>query len=334
MNNKDISRAERMEIGILLQKEYSLRAIARALKRSPNTISREIRKNSVNGGYDPIKAHNKARLRKRMRRLQWSKISEYPDLESFVIEKLGCHWNPDEIAGYLKRNEKRYPWRISKTAIYEWLKTARGERYDACLYSGRRGRRRKKLKGKRFVIPNRADITSRFLGADNRSRYGHWETDTIAGRRGTRGTVKTAYERKTRLVMARKVESMKPEKHAEAEQDIFSMVAAISIARDNGFENRYHERVGVPSFFCRPYSAWQKGGVENANKMIRRYLPKGTDFDSISREDLDYIVSIINGKPRKILGYRSALEVARTAGIIKGEVSQFRGEFTCQRMAL
>src|SRR3989338_5442063 len=135
MNNKDLSRAERLEIGILLGKDYSLRAIARVLKRSPNTISYEIRKNSVNGEYDPVKAHNKARLRKRMRRFQWSKISENPDLERFVIEKLCLHWNPDEIAGCLKRNEKHYPWRISKTAIYKWLKTTRGERYDVHLYS-------------------------------------------------------------------------------------------------------------------------------------------------------------------------------------------------------
>lgn len=317
MMNKDLSRAERMEIGILIQKGYSFRAVSRVLKRSPNTISYEIRKNSANGSYDSVKAHAKARLRKRMRRLQWSKISEYPDLERFVIEKLGSHWNPDEIAGYLKRNEKHYPWRISKTAIYEWLKTARGERYDIHLYSRRRGKRRKKSKGKRAVIPNRVDITSRFLGADNRSRYGHWETDTIVGRRGTRGGVKTAYERKTRLVIARKVEGMKPEEHMKTERDIFSVVKAISITRDNGFENRFHERVGIPSFFCRPYAAWQKGGVENGNKMIRQYLPKGTDFDSVSQEELDHIVFIINQKPRKILGYRSALEVARAAGIIK-----------------
>jgi IS30 family transposase len=321
MNNKDISRAERLEIGILVEKGYSLRAIARVLKRSPNTISYEIRRNSVNGKYDPVKAHNKARFRKRMRRLQWSKISESPELEKFVIEKLICHWNPDEIAGYLKRNKSRYPWYISKTAIYKWLKTVRGERYDVHLYSRRKGRRRKKSKSKRVVIPNRVDITRRFLGADNRSRYGHWEDDSIISKRGTRGGAKVAYERKARFIVARKVESMKPEEHAEVERDIFSHVKTRSITRDNGFENRFHERVGIPSFFCRSYSAWQKGGVENANKMIRRYLPKGTDFDSVSQEDLDYIVSIINGKPRKILGYRSALEVARAAGIIKDEVS-------------
>ena len=110
---------------------------------------------------------------------------------------------------------------------------------------------------------------------------------------------------------------MRPDEHAEAERALFSGVKALSVTRDNGIENRYHERVGVRSFFCRPYASWQKGGVENANKMIRRYFPKGTDFSSVTVEALDRIVFIINSKPRKILGYRSALEVAHGAGIIK-----------------
>lgn len=314
---KDISRAERFEIGILLEKEYSLRSIARALGRSHNTVSYEVRTNSVSGCYDPLKAHAKARVRKRMRRFQWSKIVEYPDLERFIILRLKEHWNPDEIAGCLRRHRREYPWHISKTAIYEWLRTARGERYCVCLYSQRKRVRRRKSKGQKAAIPNRADITKRFRGAEHRSRYGHWEADTILGRRGTHGGLKTIYERKARLVMARKVESMRPEEHASVEQDMLSQVKAKSVTRDNGLEHRAHEFVGIPSFFCRPYASWQKGGVENANKMIRRYFPKGTDFSQVSQGMVDHIISIINRKPRKILGYRSALEVACAAGIIQ-----------------
>ena len=122
----DLTRAERLEIGILVRKKYSIRSVAREMKRSPNTISYEIRGNSTNGVYDPIKAHRKARLRKRMRRQEWSKIEKDQNLKLFIIKKLKEHWNPDEIAGYLKRTKKeRY---VSKTALYEWLRTARGER--------------------------------------------------------------------------------------------------------------------------------------------------------------------------------------------------------------
>lgn len=312
----DLSRAERLEIGILLAKRYSFRAIARALGRSPNTLSYEVRENSTKGVYDPLKAQAKARLRKRLRRLEFSKIEQSPDLKQFVIAKLAEHWNPDEIAGFIRRRRKRYPWYVSKTAIYKWLRTSRGERYCGYLYSKRKRIKRRKAKAKRVIIPNRVDIAKRFKGADNRTRFGHFESDTLMGKRGTSGGLKTGYERKARLVLARKVINMKPVHHAETEQRLFSSVKAASVTRDNGIENRNYEEVGIPSFFCRAYASWQKGGVENANKMIRRYFPKGTDFREVPQSEVDHVVSVINGKPRRILGYRTALEVARAAGII------------------
>lgn len=323
---KDLSRTERLEIGILLEKRYSLRAIARSLDRSPNTISYEVRENSTSGRYEPIKAHAKAHLRKRMRRLMFAKIEEYPALKRFIVERLAEHWNPDEIAGFLKRHRKEYPWYVSKTAVYEWLRTSRGERYCIHLYSKRkRVRRRKGKKTKRVMIPNRVDIAERFKGADHRTRFGHLEDDTLMGRRGTPGGLKTGSERKSRLVLARKVMNMKPVHHATVEKKMLAPVSVKSVTRDNGIENKDHERVGIPSFFCRPYASWQKGGVENANKMIRRYFPKSTDFRAVSQSEVDRVVFIINRKPRKILGYRSALEVALKAGIIKDESVLIQG---------
>ena len=323
---KDLSRAERLEIGILLGKGYSLRAVSRVLARSPNTISYEVRENSTNGIYEPLKAHAQARLRKRMRRLEFAKIEESPALKRFVIGRLTEHWNPDEIAGYLKRHRKAYPWYVSKTAIYEWLRTLRGERYCIHLYSKRkRVRRRKGKKTKRVMIPNRIDIARRFVGANNRTRYGHHERDTLLGKRGTAAHLKTGVERKSRLVGGRKVIGMRPKAHTEAERGLGEEVYVVSVTRDNGIENKDHEAVGVPSFFCRPYASWQKGGVENANKMIRRYFPKGTDFRTVRQSEIDRVVSIINRKPRKILGYRSALEVALKAGIITNKSVLIQG---------
>ena len=316
----NLSRAERLEIGILFGKGYSLRGVARVLRRSPNTLSYEMCENRTKGVYDPLKAHAKARLRKRMRRLEFSKIEALPALKRFVIEKLRAHWNPDEIAGYLKRHRQQYPWYVSKTSLYEWLRTARGERYCAFLYSKRKRIRRRKKKGaKRTIIPNRVALSARPAGATNRTRYGHCEVDTIVGRKGTHGGVKTCYERKSRLVWARKVRNMRPVHHTEVERIFTAQICCKSITRDNGIENKYHEMLGVLSFFCDAYASGQKGGVEHANKMIRRYFPKGTDFRSIRQSEIDRVVSIINKKPRRILGYRSALEVATKAGIIKNK---------------
>lgn len=316
MTNKgDLTRAERLEIGILLEKGYSHRAIGRALSRGHNTVSYEIQKNSVLGRYDPLKADAKARVRKHYRKLEWSKIEANQDLQRFVIEKLSAYWNPDEIAGYLKRTkEEAY---VSKTAIYEWLRTSRGERYCELLYSKRKRVKKQKLKAKRVLIQNRVGIACRSVGATNRSRGGHWERDTITSRRGTAGGLATAQERKSRLVVASKVESMRPVEHLKADQSMFENMKTLSISRDNGIENREYEALGIPSFFCDPYSSWQKGGVENANKMIRRYFPKGTDFNEVLQEEIDAAVQMINEKPRKILGYRSALEEAVRLSIIK-----------------
>ncbi len=314
-NKGDLARAERLEIGILLEKKYSLRAIARALSRSPNTISYEIRENSTLGIYDPLKADAKARVRKHYRKLEWSKINANPALEQKVIEKLEAHCNPDEIAGWLKRVE-RYGY-VSKTAIYDWLRTSRGERYCEHLYSKQKGVKKRKPKAKRVLIPNRIGISKRSLGATNRSRGGHWERDTMVGRKGTRGGVATAQERKTRLITAQKVESMRPGEHLAADRTMFQEMKALSVSRDNGIENRDHEQLAIPSFFCDPYSSWQKGGIENANKMLRRYFPKGTDFSLVLQREIDRAVRLINEKPRRILGYRSSLEEAARLGIIR-----------------
>ncbi len=314
---EDLSRVERLEIAILLVRRYSLRAIARSLKRGHNTVSYEVKVNQVNGVYDPLKADAKARLRKRMRRLEWSKIERFPELKRLIIAKLKADWNPDEIAGWLRRHRQFY---VSKTAIYDWLRTARGERYCELLYSKRkRVVHRKGKKTKRVVIPNRVGIERRFAGATNRTRYGHLETDTMVGRKGTPGGLKTGCERKSRLVLARKVKTMRPGEHARTECQMFGELKVKSVTRDNGLENRYYERVGLPAFFCRAYASWQKGSVENANKLLRRYFPRGTDFREVAQTEIDRAVAVINNKPRKILGYRSALEVARKAGIIKSE---------------
>jgi IS30 family transposase len=312
---KDLVRAERLEISILLSKGYSLRSIACEMERSPNTISYEVKENSVRGKYDPVKADAKARLRKRMRKLQWSKIEAYPALKTFVISKLKARWNPDEIAGYLKRKKTRLY--VSKTAIYDWLRTSRGERYCRWLYSKRTRVKKRTPRKRKVLIPNRTGIERRKKGATNRSRYGHWERDTITSKKGCRGGIATHQERKGKLLVGRKVRTMRPSEHTAATQHVAKIAVMKTATADNGIENRDHEQWGMPTYFCDPYASWQKGGIENANKMLRMFFPKGTDFSTVSQKQIDDACRIINEKPRKILGYRSALEVSIKAKIIK-----------------
>ena len=138
----------------------------------------------------------------------------------------------------------------------------------------------------------------------------------MVSRKGVSASLAVAEERKSRLVVVQKVRNMSPMNHEIATQKMLVDKKALSITRDNGIENIYHEQNPIPSFFCEPYSSWQKGGVENANKLIRVFFPKGTDFRFVTQEEVDLAVTLINNKPRKILKYKTALEVARACGII------------------
>jgi IS30 family transposase len=166
-----LTKAERFEISILLEKGYSHRKIGEAMGRSPNTVSYEVKTNSVKGVYDPLKADRKARERKRASKFQWRKIDEDKALREYIVLKLRAHWNPDEISG--KMREDQEPFFASKTAIYEWLYGARGQRYCHYLYSNRYQKKpRKTKKTSRVMIPDRVSLGERFLGATNRTRYG------------------------------------------------------------------------------------------------------------------------------------------------------------------
>lgn len=314
-----LSRSERMEIGILLERGYGLREIARVLGRSPSSISEEIKRNTVKGIYDPRKADHKAYVRSRYRRLQWRKINHDQKLQAYIINGLRKHWNPDEIAGSMR--QQKLSFYTSKTAIYEWLRTARGDRYCEHLYSQRHYRKKHKTKKQRILIPNRIGIEERPLGATNRTQYGHWEGDTMVSGRRTRSTagISVLCERKTKYVMATVIPNLKPSMHVQAVRDMTRNLLVKSSTWDNGVENQYHQQFGMPTYFCDPYSSWQKGGVENVNKMLRRYFPKGTDLSFVSEAELQKAVSIINLKPRRSLGFRSAEDVARSHGIFKRE---------------
>lgn len=311
-----ITKTERLEIALLRGKGYGVREMGRVLDRSPGSISDELRRNRTQGGYDAMAAQRKARVRRMDAKFQGMKIEGDPDLKVYVIRKLEEHWNPDEIAGRMR--DDREPFYVSKTAIYDWLRTVYGDSYCRHLASGRHQKRERKSKTARVMIPERVSIHERFLGATHRTRYGHWEGDTLVSGKKTASTAaaSVAYERKSKFIQARMIPNLKPASHTQAMHDMLVNKKALSITQDNGIENVSHRELGIPTFFCDPYSSWQKGGVEHANKMIRRYIPKGTDLADVSQEYLDRIVSVINGKPRKSLGYRTALEVATSAGVL------------------
>ena len=320
-----LSDAERSEISILKARGCGVREIAQALGRSPNTVSYELKKNSVGGEYDPIKAKQKSRVARRSRRYQWRKIEHNPGLRAFVIEKLETHdWSPDAIAGYLKHEQSVLPT-VGKDQIYAWLYSAYGQPYCQHLLSQRyKPKQHKDNKTDRVMIPDRTSITERPGTVEGRQEAGHWEGDTVVSgkRTGGKAALAVAQERTTRLIGVMLIPNLKPESFTNAAVAILAGKKAHTLTLDNGIENKQHNNitdatgVRISTFFCDSYSSYQKGGVEHANKMLRRYLPKGCDLGQFTQAQIDDFVAKINSKPRRCLGYKSALQLAEEKGII------------------
>jgi len=318
-----INKTERLEIAVLLERGCGIREIGRAMDRSPGTICDEIKRNSVCGVYDPQKAQVRVWLRKSRTNRDWKKINKNKKLCRYITDRLKRHWNPLEISHSMRKDNQ--PFYASKTAIYEWLRSPRGQYWCQYLYSRRYYVTKRRKVTERVMIPNRVGIEQRSSGATNRSRYGHWEIDTIvSGRRGS-CAVSVMIERKSRYFDLKKLHTLKPTEHNKKIKNMIKHKQVKSITFDNGIENKNHEQLGIPSYFCDPYSSWQKGSVENVNKMIRRFIPKGTNISKISQKQLNYIRDIINNKPRAILGFKSAYDVARLNGVITSPGVRIRG---------
>jgi IS30 family transposase len=272
------------------------------LGRSAPSISREIKRNSVGGTYDPRKANHKAYVRRRYARFQFSAIHENKELERYVIEGLKGGLPPHVISGRMRR-EKR-SWYASKTAIYDWLYSQYGQRYCRYLPYKRYGRRKRKgKKAKRAIIPGRINICKR----KKLTRY-DYEGDTLVSKKSKAALV-VLHNPVTMYGDIRKVKNLKPHTVFLAFKEMLALVKARSITFDNGQENRLHLQLKIATYFCDPHAPWQKPGVENMNRFIRKYIPKKSDIALYSKKFIASIVERYNNTPRAKLGWKTPREV-------------------------
>ena len=331
---KHLNQAERDRIQSLLDQDVDEAEIARIIGRHPSTVGREIKRNKRQRGeisvanpeqYEATSADHKAYVRRLYASYQGKKIQEQDELRAYIIRKLGKHWNPDEIAGAMK--QEKQPFYASKTTIYEWLYSEWGQPYCPYLDSRQSKPKKRRPKTQRHMIPDRVSIEQRPQAATDRTEYGHHEGDTVVSgkRTGSTAALVVDVERKARFISARKLANLKPRTFNKGMRSIQKQLTIVkSRTYDNGIENREHAKLGVDSYFCDPYSSWQKGGVENANRMIRHYLPKGMDLATVSPHRLARIIAILNNKPRKILGYKSALQVMTENGLLRQTATTFK----------
>lgn len=310
-----IKKEERHEISILLQRGYSCRDIGKTLGRHHTTISREIRKNKVNGVYQPEKANHKAYVRRKYSKYQGMRVHQRPELIEYIQEKLELGWNPETIAGRLKTEDTHIPY-VSAPSIYKYLYSSFGQALSGYLPSKQhRKKKRRKKKTKREMIPNRIGIEYRPVEANERLEYGHYEADTIVSGKKHKSKValSVVFGRKSKYAKLKKIPNLRPKTNNKAIEKMMSQIEKTTLTQDNGIENKAHQmlskKLNIDIFFCDPYSSWQKGGVEHLNKMIRRFIPKGSNIADFSDAYIQKIEDYLNNIPRKSLNFKTPHEV-------------------------
>lgn len=203
--------------------------------------------------------------------------------------------------------------------LYAWVyrQAADGTRdlRDYLPRGHRRRRTRKGRRGRRIPIPTRAAIYERPAAVQSRREFGHWESDIVIGGGVTRRCINTQVASKTRFLIATLVDSKEAAVTAAVEAREFGALppaARTGRTWGNGSESALHllvdESTGMPAYYADPYSSYRRGGNENRNGMIRRYLPKGTSLDDLAQDELDEITRRINNTPLKILGWLTPAE--------------------------
>lgn len=290
-------------------KGYEQKEIAKALDRAPSAICYEIKKNSVNGIYQPKKAHCKARARRANAKYQGQKITNNIGLREFVEKHLFDDQSPAAIAGRLKNIEKDLPC-ASKDSIYRYIKSVYGRRIEAHR-KRRKKRRRKKVKSSK--LEGRAFISERPKIIDNRGQVGHTETDFIVSGKTGKGVLLVVVCRKLRVVFLEKITKTSIKNVHLAFAGIKKRFPEMrTITTDNDILLQKHKElekeIKVKIYFCHPYHAWEKGAVENVNFHIRKYIPKGSDISKCSKIFISKIEDKLNRRMLECLNYLTPLE--------------------------
>lgn len=306
MRYSHFSKNERNELAVLLKKDYSLRSIASVLKKSPSSVSREVKKNrAVSGVYDPRIANHKAYKRRYFSKYRSMKIRDNPKLEKYIKEKMSKGWTPEEIAERLKTENGGKPV-ISFKLIYNWLNTPFGEQSKMYLASKQSHWRRRKV-GKKVIIKDRVFIEKRPAAINFRKRIGDFECDVLGSTKSEKTRLTGIVDRKAKYLNLKKVPRLR--EAVIAYNRMLKANRALSCTLDNGPENASWKRMRIPTYFCRPYSAWEKGTMENTFQRLRRFIPKKSRLSKYSDDDISVIVDKMNNTPRKCLNWKTPKEV-------------------------
>jgi len=350
-----LTKPERVLISQWIKQGFCGNEIANRLGRDRSTVGRELKRNKTKvrvGKYDEeIYEPNHAQFvadQRKQKAFNAKQPLKSKKIYGYVMEHLRGGWSPEGIAGRLRKED--YPndpsWWICHETIYAFIYKEKTDitrqglitqslldkrlechnqaitvtDFDRPLYEylRRKQTKRRKRSGRkvhRSHIPDRVSIHQRPEEINNRSKFGHWEGDTVEGR-GHKDGVHTEVERVSRLIEGRKVKAIDSQSALDAQRQIFTSLpekARRSTTLDNGKETHLHfklrDDLDMATFHADPYSSWQRGTNEHGNGLLRYYFPKGTDFTKVTDDELQDVIWELNNRPRKILQYRTAQEV-------------------------
>lgn len=292
----------------------SMRAIARQLGRDQSTISRELARNSREGGhYLPDSAQQKMQIRRQQSKTAFSRVSEICIFE--IKKRLKQYHSPEQISGRLKREGGGW---ISHETIYQMIYADHGglKAYQRYLRQGR-GKRRKRggCNSKRGRIPGRIGIEHRPAIADAKIEIGHWESDTMIGG-NHHGVIVTHVDKASKFLVADLGKNKTSSEVNKVTIRLFTQIPETqrkTMTFDNGKEFSGHaelsKELGLLCYFANPYHSWERGLNEHTNGLLRQFFPKQTNFKIVKPEALEKVVMLINKRPRKSLDYKTPFEV-------------------------
>ena len=301
---------QRYTISAMLRQGCTQKQIAEAIGKDKSVVNRELKRNAnTKGRYSYEYAQDMASLRKK-RMKKPRKL--HPWLEKEIVELIKQDWSPQQIEGRLKLENKPF---VSHETIYKIIRGDKAEGGTLYKHTRHKLKHRKRSVGKKISIKSRVTIDHRPEIVNTKQRFGDWEIDTIVGE-NNKGAIVTLVERKTAFMMMEKL--IKGKNAKELSKVVTRLLIAYmryvhTITGDNGTEFADHQTIAkmlkTKFFFTHPYSSWEKGLIENTNKLVRQYIPKKTNLYKLNEQQIKEIQYKINNRPREKLNFYSPKEI-------------------------
>jgi len=308
-----LTQPQRYTIEAMLKEGHTQSEIARVIGKNKSVVSREIKRNRDlrSGLYSQDLAQRKYQKRQKEK----PKRVRFTDAVKTEVETLLKEdYSPEQVVGTLKKLGKDT---VSIETLYQYIwknKKQGGTLHKHLRNQGRRYRKRGNSKDNRGVIQNRVDIDKRPKVVEERSRFGDLEVDLIIGK-NHKQAILTINDRASGMLKMTKVKSKKAEEVSRAivEQLQDWMPYLHTMTADNGKEFAEHlfvaEELNIDHYFAKPYHSWERGSNENLNRLVRQYLPKKTDFTTITDQQIKQIEDKLNKRPRKRFNYENPIFV-------------------------